>query len=189
MRRRILPNSVHRNPSYYPPSSTYYPPVILLPSLGILLADAAALVTVGGGVFGTLRYVRHRRANAIQQSSNGALRGVAFDTGPHDFELLPFRFEVQLAQEIPTIEVYVYAINYARKKIVVTRMDVGEFRVENCVPIHGIGLIEEWDILPQRSRLLIAKRALVDSEARAITKGTLPSPCVRASFTLPSLPI
>jgi len=90
--------------------------------------------------------------------------------GPHDFELQPISFMIDLVQDVPYVEVRYYAVNYHNHPITLIEVNTAELRVSSGSPIVQIPLSQEYSLAPSKSIMVFCRRTLKDSEARAVSQ-------------------
>lgn len=100
-----------------------------------------------------------------------------------DFELLPISFDIALQQEIPRIKIWLYAINYMKKKIVFDSLVVTNFHFSGGPMIENIDKSGEVSVPPRSSKQVLLSRSLSDSEVRAIERTQTSNPS-NASFSI-----
>ncbi|OHB61378.1 MAG: hypothetical protein A2167_02905 [Planctomycetes bacterium RBG_13_46_10] len=89
---------------------------------------------------------------------------------PSHYELLPLSFNIALHQEIPRIEVWLYAVNYQSKELVFQSLDVTSFCLSGSASLDNISLLDKTTIPPRQSRQVLCRRHLIESEVHAIEK-------------------
>jgi hypothetical protein len=123
------------------------------------LATAASVVTVAGGIAGLVAWRRKRKRDAV-----------AVGHQPIEvFEVRPLSFKIDLFKAPPFVEVELYAINYSRRRLTLTELEVTHLSVAGCPPLEQIHLVQEFLLEPRRSTLVSCRRHLADSEARSVT--------------------
>ncbi len=85
---------------------------------------------------------------------------------PLELELLLISFDISLNRTPPEIGVWFHAVNYLRRPLTITSLQVTQFKLSGCPALENIGLPSEIQIPARRSRLVYCRRALADSEAR-----------------------
>ena len=87
---------------------------------------------------------------------------------PSPYELLPVSFDIAIRQEIPQIEVWLYAVNHQSKELVLQSLDVTDFRLSGSPCLDKISLSDERPIPPRQSRQVLCRRHLIEGEVNAI---------------------
>ncbi len=105
------------------------------------------------------------------------------DGPPHDFELRPVSFMVDLVQSIPFVELRYYAINYLNHELTLTETKVTQFRISSGPTIEHIPLAQDFSVAPKSSFPVFFRRNLLDSEVRAHSQQKIQLP-ENASFSL-----
>jgi hypothetical protein len=86
------------------------------------------------------------------------------------YELLPLSFNVVLRQEIPWIEVWLYAVNHQSKELVLQSLDVMSFHLSGGPSLDNISLSRETRVPPRQSRQVLCRRSLIEAEVHAIER-------------------
>lgn len=149
------------------------------------LAIGASVVTIVGGLYAVVRFVRARhRVEASSSAAEGGARAVLERRRrPLELEILPQHFELVLDGDVPEIRVYLFAVNYRKVQVTLSTLRVDQFRLSVGTVLDGIALAQELTLDAQRSRSVMCRRALLDSEARSFLKGPA-DPRPNASVTL-----
>ena len=103
--------------------------------------------------------------------------------GPHNFELRPISFMVDLVQSVPFVELRYYAINHLNRQLTLTEAKVTQFRLSGGMSIEQIPIVQEFSVLPRTSFVVYFRRNLIDSEARVLMQEKIPLPG-NGSFSL-----
>ncbi|SRR6266567_1430892 len=115
----------------------------------------------GIGVTVLLAAIAFIRRRARRMRSDGVLR-----PGPLDFELVPLWFEVSLYPPTPEVYVYLQAVNYLNRNLVLDEIKVSYFKVSSAPHVENI-TETEYAIPGRQSRQIRCRRRLIDSEIRA----------------------
>ena len=94
----------------------------------------------------------------------------AVGRGTHSgLEVRPVHYGIELARNVPTVEIELLAINYLRHPLSLREVKITRF-IAGGIPtaIDSIPLALEVTLEPQSSFLVTCARALADSEARVI---------------------
>jgi len=92
-------------------------------------------------------------------------------SAPLMFEARPISFTIDLAAQIPRIEIRFYVINYLAKPVSLEDVHVTRLTLGEGLSLDGIRLVPalEGVVIPGReSRLVFCTKNLMDSEVRAI---------------------
>ena len=137
-----------------------------------LLTGAASAVTVVDRITAFARHV-FRRVSADADLGRPFIQPAAKLRAPSPLgiELLPVSFEVGLNREIPRIMISLYAVNYCKDPLHLRFATVFQFQLSGGPFLENISLPAEYSVAPQRSMLITCRRALIDSEIRAIAQG------------------
>ena len=125
------------------------------------IGGAIAFLSTSG--FALYKYVRHERRQLI--AAEPPMQTPSTRPG---VELLPFRWEVNLSSDIPDVTIVCWAVNYGTKSTKLKVARATYFQIRGTPAIERIVDIDELEILASSSRQLLIRRALIDSEARAI---------------------
>ncbi len=102
---------------------------------------------------------------------------------PSKCEFLSLSFEISLSQEIPKIDLWIYAVNHLSRELVFQSLRVTQFYLSGGPSLENIPSNNEIRIPPRRTREVLLRRALTDSEVRAISRKEHRNPC-NATFSL-----
>ena len=109
--------------------------------------------------------------------------GLRTHDGPHDFELQPISFMIDLAKDVPFVQVSYYAVNYRKHTIKLTEVKITQLRMSSGPTIEQISLIQEYPLAPKKSRMVFCRRSLLGSEVRIAAQENNQYP-LNASFSL-----
>ncbi len=101
---------------------------------------------------------------------------------PPPYELLPLSFHVELRQEIPQIEIWFYVVNYQSRELVLQSLDVTDFHLSGGPGLANIPMTDETRLPPKRSRLVLCRRALIETEVHAVERTSQSTP-TNATFS------
>jgi hypothetical protein len=87
---------------------------------------------------------------------------------PPPFELLPLSFTLYLGMQIPTINVWLYAVNHEGKELDLRSANVTTFALSGGPTLANIAISSHSILPPRSSRELLCRRPLLDAEVRAV---------------------
>jgi len=91
-----------------------------------------------------------------------------FRRAPLAFEVCPVKFDIDLTRAVPSIEVMFHAINYLRMGLTLRELKISRFHLSPGPVLEHIPLLQEFNLYPKNSFMVVCRRSLMDSEARAI---------------------
>jgi hypothetical protein len=145
------------------------------------LYAAAAIVTVGSGVYGFRRWLKAQAVEETDVEMGDIKSWFQKRRRPLDVEMLPQYFEVTLTSTVPEVRVYVYVVNHLKRKISVEALSAQQFRLSSGHPVGTLTIGSEIEIEPHRTKVLMCQRTLVEAEIRAILSlpiSSMPNACM-----------
>ena len=130
------------------------------------IGTTASALTIADKVSSVVRWLlkRLRRAPAEPPRHEPA----------HDFEIRPVTFSIDLLQAIPSVELRYYAINHLSCDLMLHEIKITRFQLSGGPTIEQIPLLQDFLIPPKNTVMVVCRRNLLDSEARAVV-GTISS--------------
>jgi hypothetical protein len=103
--------------------------------------------------------------------------------GPNDFEVRPIGFVIDLARDVPHVELRYYAINHLRRELILSPASTLRLFFSTGPILDPVPIVQEFRVGPKSSLLVVYRRNLLDSEARGFgqQKGQYP---LTASFSM-----
>jgi len=146
---------------------------------GVGVALAAALIQLAK------RYLKSKGSGSKSSSpaSLSSFAAMKSSAESSNFELLPLSFEISLRQEIPQIAIWIYAVNHLGKELVFEALQVTHFNLSGGPSLENIHPVNEVRVPPRRTKQVLLRRPLVDSEMRTIEKTQRRNPC-NANFSV-----
>lgn len=92
-----------------------------------------------------------------------------WDERPHNFEIKPISFRLDITQAIPSVEVRFYAINHLSRALTLNEVKVTQLQLYGGPAIEQIPLLQEFTLQPKNTVMIVCRRNLLDSESRAVT--------------------
>jgi len=142
---------------------------------------------IGVLILGTIgRFLYGRYSTRLKADDDSTSRFPIFSNKsvkPQEYEVLPREYEVWLGQEIPHIDIWLYAVNYLSKEIIFDLCQITNFHFSGGPSIENISPNGEIRVPPKSSSNILCRRNLIDSEARALLKVER-NKAVNASFSL-----
>jgi hypothetical protein len=126
------------------------------------LSTAASAVTLADRAAAVVRWLRGRSTGKRTEHAPPLIQ-----KGSWPFELLPVRFELWLAQQVPSVEVSIYAVNYLKKDLQLRDVRVTLYPGSGPC-IENIELSGDRALSKLNSTFITCRRNLLDSEARAL---------------------
>ncbi len=108
--------------------------------------------------------------NTRRSASPGLWPPFSSRHAPTAFELWPISFMIELAQELPYIEICYYAVNYLTRELHLRDASVSTFNLSSTPLLERIPLAQEFKLEPKSTTMVIFRRPLTDSEARVLGK-------------------
>jgi hypothetical protein len=91
---------------------------------------------------------------------------LAAKLAPLECELIPIWFDVSLVHDLPQVMVALHAVNYLSKELVLDRVAVEYFHLNQGPPLEDI-FATGVTVQPRQSRQVYCRRKLLESEIRA----------------------
>jgi hypothetical protein len=143
----------------------------------------------GIGVFmlaglGRILIRRFTRASESRKTSGDVFfqpRVKPSNVNPYD--VLPHTFEVWLRQQIPHIDIWVYVVNYQSREVRFTTFNINNFHLSGGPALGKIPSNDEVLIPANSASLVLCRRNLIDTEARAVENTSYSIP-VNATFSI-----
>lgn len=133
------------------------------------LTAAANAATLADRVTAFFRFLRTRLwQNGRPQLPHGSSAAVLRRRQRHPFELRPIRFEIFLDVDLPTVEVWFYAINYRPRTLTLWSAIVPGFYLSGGPKLENIPFTGDIALEPGNAFIFRCRRALADSEVRVI---------------------
>ena len=126
-----------------------------------MLAGIVCAATIVGGLWGLRLFLARGRGN--------------MPTGEpkQDFEVRPVGFVIELAAQLPYVEIRVHAINYLSRPLTLAEVKISPLSLYGVPDISHVPLAEEDILVPARStQMVVCRRNLTDTEARALRQLT-----------------
>ncbi len=89
---------------------------------------------------------------------------------PPPYELLPISFRIELCQEIPQIEVWLYTVNHQSRELFLQSLNITNFYLSSGPSLENISMLHEIRVPPRQSQQVLCRRHLIEAEVQAIDR-------------------
>ncbi len=126
-----------------------------------LLGGIVSAATIVGSLWGLGLVLTRGRGN------------VPIGEPKRDFEVRPVGFVIELAAQLPYVEIRLHAINYLSRPLTLAEVKISPLSLYGVPDISHVPLAEDDILVPARStQMVICRRNLIDTEARALRQLT-----------------
>ena len=133
------------------------------------LSTVSSVVCLMDNLLSLLRNITGRRMPTAPAEGAPALaRFFLKRERPLDFELIPMSFEITTNTALPSIGVWLQAVNYLSRDLTVASLQVGQFQLSGCPVFETISTTLGIVLPARRSRQLLCRRNLSDAEIRSL---------------------